>query len=684
MGDETNILDQLVGQIADQALRARLAREIELLRGSRRFGLVFDRHLPESVRLVGHPIRKGVKVTLRDESTTDAWRVSGFSDAGRTIALLDGGGGERPVSELVVIREFGEPVFPGLRSIERIANGPEDAPWHTVINGENYHVLQALRATHFEKVDVIYIDPPYNTGGKTSWLYNDRFVDNADRAKSSKWLSFMERRLRIARDILKPSGAILVSIGDDEQHRLRMLMDQVFEPENCVAVLTVEMSTTSGPKTTNAQQGTIVKNSEFVLIYKKSADFDLVRHTPLIDAVEGWDANYSAWLYDDGTVGTLTGEMLARQDVRADAERLGFVDHRGRFDIGMMDIFLKMSPAAKELVDNNLDRIARRDRLPVSCREADPPVGEHIVFAAEGRTYNLTRLPNGNVWQLIPLSRNYRMSDDYKPRFGRTVLRGDLWKGFHSDMAHVTEEGAIGFANGKKPIRLIKQLVRWANNSPDAVILDFFGGSGTTTHAVMAMNAEDGGRRQCILVTNNEVAVDAAKALRRLGHHPGDAEWESQGVFEAVTVPRIRTAVSGVKPGGGAYGPPLAANVEFARLTYLDPGMVRRGREFAAIAPLIWLEAGAQGPRIDEVPESRWALTGSYGVLFDMDALKPFAAAVAEAAKNASAPNLVFIVTDSPTEYLAAVERLPVGLETVRLYEDYLANYTVNIDGRAR
>ena len=110
-------------------------------------------------------------------------------------------------------------------------NGPADAPWHTVINGENFHALQALRSTHHRKVDLIYIDPPYNTGNE-GWIYNDRYVDAADRAKSSKWLSFLERRLLIARDLLTTTGVIITAIGDDEHHRLRMLLDQVFGDSN--------------------------------------------------------------------------------------------------------------------------------------------------------------------------------------------------------------------------------------------------------------------------------------------------------------------------------------------------------------------------------------------------------------------------------------------------------------------
>ncbi|GAB2455238.1 hypothetical protein GCM10027062_39540 [Nocardioides hungaricus] len=246
-------------------------------------------------------------------------------------------------------------------------------------------------------------------------------------------------------------------------------------------------------------------------------------------------------------------------------------------------------------------------------------------------------------------------------------------------------KGILGDARFPNP-KDHEVLKRWIRiTAPtDGVIVDFFGGSGTTTEAVLRLNADDGGTRQSILVTNNEVGAKQAKVLRKAGHHPGDAEWEALGVFEYVTRPRISTVVTGTRPDGSTYSEGLSANVEMFNVTYLDPGMVRRGREFEAIAPLLWLEAGAVGVRIEEVPEDGWALTPTYGVLFSVDAITPFVAAVAEAAKKESPPNVVFIVTDSPVEYQTAAERLPVGIETVRLYQDYLANYTINVDGGAR
>jgi adenine-specific DNA-methyltransferase len=229
-------------------------------------------------------------------------------------------------------------------------------------------------------------------------------------------------------------------------------------------------------------------------------------------------------------------------------------------------------------------------------------------------------------------------------------------------------------------------LMRWLRMAcpPDGLILDFFGGSGTTTEAVLRLNAEDGGTRQSILVTNNEVGSKQAKAMRKAGHHPGDPEWEAMGVFEYVTRPRISTVVTGKRPDGSPYSDGLSANVELLQMNYLDPGMVRRGREFAAIAPLLWLEAGATGDRIAEEPNSGWALTEHYGILFTVDAMAPFAAAAIAAAQADRAPRVAFIITDSPTEFQAAAERLPAGIDTIRLYESYLANYTINVPGGAR
>ncbi len=168
-------------------------------------------------------------------------------------------------------------------------------------------------------------------------------------------------------------------------------------------------------------------------------------------------------------------------------------------------------------------------------------------------------------------------------------------------MGNVSREGGIAFTNGKKPIRLMSQLIRWANNSPDTVILDFFGGSGSTAHAVMDMN-KDGGRRQSITVTNNEVGKRTANTLRAAGHLPGDAAWEAEGVFERFTRPRLENVVA-----------ELEENIAFFKLTYEDENLVALDRKFEAIAPLLWLRAGGTG-EIAERGDASWTLPRRFGV----------------------------------------------------------------------
>jgi adenine-specific DNA-methyltransferase len=668
VGDEGSILDQAIEQIRDEALRARIAREVELLRGSRRFGLVFDRHLPESVRLPDHPIRKGVAVALRDESTPHTWRVLRFTDAGRSVAVLDGDGGEVATQRLVVIREFGEPVYPGLRSVERIARGPAEAPWHLVINGENFHVLQALRATRRGKVDLIYIDPPYNTGND-GWIYNDRYVDTNDRAKSSKWLSFMERRLLLARDLLKPTGVIIVAIGDDEHHRLRMLLDQVFGPDNFLSDVVWQ-----GGRKNDSRY--VSNGADYMLIYARDEQMLTAAGVRWSDRKPGVDdalaAASRAW-----------DESGHDQQAATSAFRSWLRSHRSSLADGVAR-YNALDSGGRVYFAGDLSSPNPRPNLryvvphPVTGAPVKMPSnGWRVSREVMDSLIGDDRILFGVDHTSTAYFKRY-LEDHTEETIGSVFERDRRASGGHLKSIL----GSARFPNPKDH----EVLMRWVRIAapPDAVVLDFFGGSGTASEAVMCLNSEDGGTRQSILVTNNEVGARQARALRRDGRHPGDPEWEAQGVFEYVTRPRISTVVTGERPDGSRYSDGLAANVEMFDVTYLDPGTVRRAREFAAIAPLMWIEGGATGDRISDEPDAGWALTPFYGVLVTIDALAPFADAVAGAAANGCAPSVAFIVTDSPTEYQHAVERLPVGVETVQLYQDYLANYTINVRGGAR
>ncbi|MDR3159404.1 MAG: site-specific DNA-methyltransferase, partial [Zoogloeaceae bacterium] len=217
----------------------------------------------------------------------------------------------------------------------------------------------------------------------------------------------------------------------------------------------------------------------------------------------------------------------------------------------------------------------------------------------------------------------------------------------------------------------------------EAVILDFFSGSGTTAHAVMRLNKQDGGKRQCISVTNNEVAADEQKALREQGLRPGDTEWEKHGICDYITKPRVAAAITGKTPDGapikGDYkftdefpmAEGFAENAEFFTLTYETPVAVNYNKAFSRVAPLLWLRAGSRGRRIDRLPVAGWAVADAYGLLSDTNRAEPFM----EAARQSAGLRVAFIVTDDDQRFESLAQNLPQGVEVVRLYESYLTNF---------
>lgn len=237
-----------------------------------------------------------------------------------------------------------------------------------------------------------------------------------------------------------------------------------------------------------------------------------------------------------------------------------------------------------------------------------------------------------------------------------------------------------------KSLYAVEDALRFfVGSKPDAIVLDFFAGSGTTAHAVMRLNRQDGGRRQSISITNNEVSPVEEARLRGAGLRPGDAEWERLGICEHITKPRLEAAVTGGTWKGdaveGMYGYtdefPLSEgfeeNVEFFTMTYQAPRPLAHNRAFEAIAPLLWIRAGSQGRRIAQVCDD-YGVADHYGVLFDLDASRSFLAAVTQA----KAVRIAFIVTDDDLGFQAVCGELPARVEAVRLYESYLTNFTIN------
>ena len=211
-------IDDLVGQIADEKLRARIQDELKKLSQQKKFGLVFEEHLPECTPLYEVPVKRGSQVALKTGKINDVYKVIDIVD-GKALCISIAGKEEASfnVGDLVCVAEFGEPIYPCLKQIDTVCNAPDSSLWHTVIEAENYHALQLLEYLYAGKVDCIYIDPPYNTGAR-DWKYNNDYVDSSDAYRHSKWLSFIEKRLRLAKRLLNPKDSVLIITIDEKEY----------------------------------------------------------------------------------------------------------------------------------------------------------------------------------------------------------------------------------------------------------------------------------------------------------------------------------------------------------------------------------------------------------------------------------------------------------------------------------
>ena len=211
-------LQDLIAQVSDPVLRERLTEEAGRLLRQKKFGLVFEEHLPECTPLYDIPIRVGQTVALKAGYVSDIYeelKIDGsdvYCDRKETH--------ERKtfkLDELVAVAEFGEPIYPYLKPMGEVCNAPDSELWHTLIEADNYHALQLLEYLYAGKVDCIYIDPPYNTGAK-DWKYNNDYVDGSDTYRHSKWLSMMEKRLKLAKKLLNPNDSVLIVTIDEKEY----------------------------------------------------------------------------------------------------------------------------------------------------------------------------------------------------------------------------------------------------------------------------------------------------------------------------------------------------------------------------------------------------------------------------------------------------------------------------------
>lgn len=683
----------------DPQLGADLDQEFKQLSSRLPFGLNFERHRPEAVELPQRPIRKGDKVRVlpprgpTKKGDQRLWQVKTIRKVGAgkvaELELLNAEATERQtvaLDDLVVVAEFRDTIYPGLISTGRVHRGNKK-PHHTVINGENYHVLKALTYTHRGKVDAIYIDPPYNTGAK-DWKYNNDYVESDDLYRHSKWLAMMERRLMLARELLNPASSVLiVSIDEKEYLRLGLLLEQLYPDSNISMVSSIINPAGAGR---NADFSRTDEYLYFVRLgaarilpeqrdeERRPVTWDTLRRSDLSSVRPTRPGQFYPFYVSLSTHGIeAIGEPLP-----SDVPREQVPKRRGcvavfpvRPDGTEMNWGITVSPARRRLESGYL-RVGR-----YTADAAQPYAISYLTAGIiddieRGRAEVTGRATDGSVIAhyvtgrlVMPTTAWNKPSHDAQ-RYGTEILKALMPdRRFPFPKALYAVEDCLRHVIGEKQ---------------GATIVDFFAGSGTTLHAVMRMNKQDGGQRRTIIVTNNEVAADEQAALRAQGLRPGDPKWEERGICDNITKPRVQAAINGKTPAGDAIkgdyqfidefpiSEGFEENAEFFTLTYEAPISISHNRAFGRIAPLLWLRAGSRGQRIDKLPAQGWAVVDAYGLLVEPDAATPFINAV----KKTPGLCIAYIVTDDDRRFQALASRLPDGVEPVRLYESYLTNFS--------
>lgn len=701
-------LTELISHIKnkDPQIGVELEREFKVHASRLAFGLNFERHRPEVVELPQRTVRRGDKVRKlsprgkKVENDPRIWLVKKISTVkNKKVALIEIFENKEIVSEevliddLSVIAEFRDYLYPGLVSTGKVERG-EGKPFHTVINGENYHVLKALTYSHRGKIDVIYIDPPYNTGAK-DWKYNNDYVESEDLYRHSKWLAFMERRLLIAKQLLNPMDSVLiVTIDEKEYLRLGLLLEQTF-PEARIQMVSSVINPAG-----SSRPNSFSRTDEYLFFVQFGSSS--VARLALDDE---WRVNPN-----DKRTTRMMWSMLKRTGTgknREDSPNLFypiFVDVESGKIVNVGETLPLEVPrtsvkAPKGQVAcfpvNNDGSDSRWQMSQSTLKKAIKKGYVRVGRPSPIQGYTINYLKAGEQKKVedgtyVITGRRTDGSLESDTEF-RSIIPGSAWR----IPSHDASRNGSNLLKALLPDRkfpfpkslyAVEDALRFfVANKPDAIILDFFAGSGTTAHAVMRLNRQDSGNRQCISVTNNEVGAEEQKGLRSKKLRPGDEEWEKWGICNYITKPRVEAVITGKAPNGkkikGDYkftdefpiSDGFLENAEFFNLTYETSISVSHNLAFKRIAPLLWMRAGSQGERVDSIPKSGFEVVYSYGLLVDLDKATDFCKQI----RKEKSVRVAYIVTNDDRRFQIIIKRLPDSVEPVRLYESYLKNFEI-------
>ena len=691
------LLQDLIQQIDDPVLRERIMQETDKLVKQKKFGLVFEEHLPECTPLYDVPIRVGCKVALKTGYVSDIYTVLKID--GDTVLCDRRETHEQKtfqMSDIVAVAEFGEPIYPTLKPLDFVENAPDSDLWHTLIEADNYHALQLLEYLYAEKVDCIYIDPPYNTGAK-DWKYNNDYVDSSDAYRHSKWLSMMEKRLKIAKKLLDPKDSVLiVTIDEKEYLHLGCLLEEMF-PEAEIQMI----SSVINPKG-SARAGRFSRVDEYIffvflgksevfpceldMLREINEDKRSVRWAGLMRNGEGSTrARIPSLFYPIFLDKETGGFHSVGEPLKPDEDRNSVICPDGT--IAMFPVSSSGQELQWRLYPPSFMKYLEKGYIRFGKRSKDAT--RSVSYLQDGM---IKKIENG---QIIIKGKNPEgdLELEYVDSVG-TKKPATIW----NMVSHSASEHGSTFIKNILPGRkftypkslyAVHDTIRFiTKEKKDALIVDFFAGSGTTLHAINLLNSEDGGHRRCIMVTNNEVSVDEAKVLDKQGHKPGDTAWEKVGIARYVTWPRTLCSIEGHdvqgKPLKGNYlgsNLPMSdgfkANAAFFKLSFLDKTSVALGRQFKELLPVLWMKGGAIGKcpvlESEKLPDMLVLPKNKMAVLIDEIFYPEFEQQLAQHPEIQT----VFIVTDSGTAYREMI-RAYEGKNCYQLYRDYLDNFRIN------
>ena len=695
-------INDLISQIQDETLRNRIQEEVSKMAKQKKFGLVFEEHMPESTPLYDMPIKRGCNVMRRDSKNDKSIYVVLKVEGDTAVCVKPEQKDEAVTFELkdiVRVAEFGESIYPYLKPLDSVCNAPDSDLWHTLIEADNYHALQLLEYLYAGKVDCIYIDPPYNTGAK-DWKYNNDYVDGNDAYRHSKWLSFMQRRLKLAKKLLNPKDSVLiVTIDEKEYLHLGCLLEEIFPEERMQMI-----SSVINPAVV-ARAGGLGRRGDYIYFVffanppppSTRLDREWVSrrgrtHTGQIR----WDL-----LKRSGTGASRQDSPGGFYPIYIDPDtnqikEIGTPIPEGKSKPPQIDGLYCLLPIRDNGTEGRWQWTSEtfRERMTQGrVRIGGNSDRGYTVYILKDGEYS--KIQNGEFAEVGRGVNNEILVNDIDTNYV-LAIPGDMWQISTHD---ATQYGSrlLGNILGNKrftfpkSLYAVKDALRFCTaNKPDALILDFFAGSGTTMHAVNLLNAEDGGHRRCIMVTNNEVSADEAKMLKDKGYQPGDEEWEKLGIAHYVTWPRTVCSIKGQDVNGnplkGDYlgsEPPMhmadgfKANAAFFKLGFLDPTAVSLGMRFSEMLPTLWLKTGAKGkcPELTgkQVPDMMILPENQFAVLINENTFADFAEKLAEHPEIQT----VFLATDYEVNYQSMVKNLNVT-EAYQLYRDYLDHFRVN------